>query len=180
MNCENCKYWQFPTSSLYQNIHTMGYCTLNDKMTKMYPDGSCDAFVFETKPPALHAAVRRARGVIMKQKFGDIMNSDTEITRLQSEIDERQGRVDLLKRGNPRNHGNITANPATDTYDGLPRLTESAPSKPTDMYTVKFIQPMKLFARTQDERGDVVEMVFRKPNGRLLVVSSAECEVTQC
>jgi alanyl-tRNA synthetase len=167
MTCQNCKFWEFPTSAFYQKIYTKGYCAgmLPVKMT--YPDEICDKFKAEDKSKELRQAVLNALPQIKRERFGKKMNVDDEIKAAESKLKELRDKKladDRKALANTANlkpdHTNINTN---------------------DMVTVKYKEPLKIAqAYASKKGGDVLYYACVKPDKTLVLINTAECEVIKC
>jgi hypothetical protein len=162
MNCQSCKYWEFPTKSLYQGIATKGYCTFGE-IKETYPDDSCDEGVRTTKRSSAEyrQAVNHALQIVNRERFGKIMNNDTAIADIQKVIDG-------MKLGNTRNHGGLKgADMPVSTLDKQAKVGDSVFVTHRNQFTVMDIRQVP---------GAPLQVIVADQHGTLHVFNTTDCE----
>ena len=149
MTCETCRYWDFPTNAIYQNVATKGVCSRRAVKDGTGPNDTCSRHVFEEKSEDhKHAAMLASQAGGMK-KLGDALKKPNEMEDLRKAIDNLS-----IKALDP---------PSNDAKFG-------------DMLIPHYIKPMQYVAANQDDAGNITELVLKKPDGKLLVIGVNECQ----
>ena len=147
MTCEDCEYWHFPTSTLYQQIRVNGMCTGGSLIKETEPDHSCHKHKYIQRPVqfglSVAAAVERKR----KREFGAIMNDQEQIDELKKQIDAIQAKRPEMPIVPPVFSNNVET---TNQFADLAKTLLNTPTNEKPKIQERKINP-----------GDIIHVIYK-------------------